>query len=209
MMRIPKAILLFTGILFLTGCLLTGCMSQKQPTSKYYVIERPDSLKGSITQQQPVIDGYCEVAPVDVYPAFASQSIARRKESHEIVYYSYHHWAVRPGESMTMLLEDYMSQAAIFNGVSMRFWKISPAYKLETKVYRLEALPEKKEMFAHLSLRFTLLNARDNEKLVVHHADRKEQLSRKDLNLYAKTVGELFHEELHRFSEKIRDQLGD
>lgn len=208
-MRIPKAILLFTGILFLSGCLFMGCMSQKQPTSKYYVIERPDNIGVSTSHDQPVIDGHCEVAPVDVYPAFASQSIARRKESHEIVYYSYHHWAVRPGESMTMLLEDYMNHASLFEGVSTRFWKISPAYKLETKVFRLEALPENKEMFAHLSLRFTLLNTRDNEKLVVHHADRKERLTRKDLNLYAKTVGELFHEELDRFSEKIMEKLGE
>ena len=39
-----KAFLLFTGTLFLTGCLLMGCMSQKQPTNKYYLIEKPDSI---------------------------------------------------------------------------------------------------------------------------------------------------------------------
>ncbi len=208
-MRILKAILLFTGILFFAGSLLTGCMSRKQPTNKYYVLERPEGAGDSITPRSAAIDGYCEVAPVDVYPAYASQSIARRKESHELVYYSYHHWAVRPGETMTLLVEDYMDQAAVFDGVSTRFWKTSPDFRLETTVFHLEALPENKDMVAHLSLRFTLIDNRDDESLVVHHADRKERLPRKDLNLYAKAMGEIFHEELDRFSRKITEQLGE
>ena len=204
-----KAFLLFTGTLFLTGCLLMGCMSQKQPTNKYYLIERPDSIGVLSFQKEPVVDGYCEVAPVEVSPAFASQSIARRKESHEIVYYSYHHWAVRPGESMTLLVEDFMDQASVFEGASTRYWKIDPAFRLETRVLHLEVLQKEKKMSAHLSLRFTLLNTRENESLIVCQTDRKEILPRKNLNLYAKTVGDIFHEELDRFSQKIIEQLGD
>ena len=203
-MRKRHAVILFMGIFF-----LAGCMSQKQPTSKYYVIETPDTLKLSLSPGQLPMEGYCEIAPVDVYPAYATQSIAQRKGSHEIVYYSYHHWAVRPGESMTLLLEDYLSRASLFDGVSTRFWKIQPAYKLKTTVFQLEALRENEAMVAHLSLRFALVSTRDNESLVVHQANRKQSLPRKDLNLYAQTVSELFHEELGRFSKKMVEQLAD
>lgn len=203
-MRILNAIALVTGIFF-----LSACMSQKQPTSKYYVIEKPDSLQVSIFQQHSSIGGYCEILPVDVYPAYASQSIAKRRASNEIIYYSYNRWAVRPGESMTLLLEDYLDQASVFEGVSTRYWKIAPAFKLETTVFHLETLEENDEMLAHLSVRFKLLSNSDNEVLITHHADRKEELQQKDLNLYAKTVGELFHEELHQFSQKIMKQLAD
>jgi len=203
-MRILNAIVLVTGIFF-----LSACMSQKQPTSKYYVIEKPDSLQGSISLQHSSIAGYCEILPVDVYPAYASQSIAKRRESNELVYYNYHHWAVRPGESMTLLLEDYLDQASVFEGVSTRYWKIEPAFKMETTVFHLETLEENDEMLVHLSVRFKLLTNLDNEILITHHADRKEKLPQKDLNLYAKTVGELFHYELHQFSQKIMEQLAD
>jgi ABC-type uncharacterized transport system auxiliary subunit len=178
-------------------------MSQKQPTSRYYVIEPPDSLNLPVLTESSALDGYCEVAPVEVYPAYATQSIAQRRESNEIVYYSYHHWAVRPGETMTLLLEESMGRASLFEGVSTRFWKIQPAYKLETTVFHLEALRENDDMFARFSIRFRLISTRDNESLVVHQANRKERLPRKDLNLYAQTVGELFHEELQRFAQKI------
>jgi ABC-type uncharacterized transport system auxiliary subunit len=203
-MRRRNAFVLLTAVFF-----LSGCMSQKQPTSKYYVIERPDSLQVSESLPPSSVEGYCEILPVDVYPAYASQSIAQRKESNEIVYYSYHHWAVRPGESMTLLLEDYLDQASVFDGVSTRYWKISPAFKLATTVYNLETLQEDGEMWVHLSVRFKLLNDPDNEVLITHHANRKEVLPQKDLNLYAKTVGELFHEALHHFSQKMVEQLSD
>lgn len=201
-MRILKAIILLTGISF-----LSGCMSQKQPTNKYYVIERPDSLHFSISEQHSSIDGYCEVAPVNIYPAYATPAIAKRKDSNEIIYYSYHHWAVQPGKSMTLLLEDYMNQVSIFDGVSTRFWKINPAFRMETTVFQMETLQEGDDMFVHLSFRFKLTNIPDNKALIIHQADRKEKLQRKNLNLYAKTVGELFHEELRNFAQKIMEQL--
>ncbi len=203
-MRILKAIILLTSISF-----LWGCMSQKQPTNKYYVIERPDSIHVSIAGQNSPIEGYCEIMPVEIYPAYASQSIAKRKDSHEIVYYSNHHWAVRPGKSMTMLLEDYMNQASIFEGTSTRFWKINPAFRMETTVFQLETLQEDDDMFVHLSVRFRLKNIPDNEVLIIYQADRKEKLQRKDLNLYAKTVSDLFHQELRNFAQKIMEQLTD
>jgi len=199
-----NALVLLTALFF-----LSGCMSQKQPTSKYYVIEKPDTLQVSESQPPSSVEGYCEILPVEVYPAYASQSIAKRKQSNEIVYYSYHHWAVRPGESMTLLLEDYLDQAAVFDGVSTRYWKIEPAYKLETTVFHLETLEEDGKMWVHLSVRFKVLDNATNEERIIHHANRKKELAERDLNLYARTVSGLFHEELHRFSQKITAQLAD
>jgi uncharacterized lipoprotein YmbA len=201
-MRTKQLILLIMGIF-----ILTGCGSQKQTVNKYYVIEKPDSLETTSVQQKSVIDDYCEIVPVEVYPAYASQSIANRSSSHEIIYYETHNWAVRPGESFTLLLEDYLSEASVFKGAATRFWKVSPGFRWVTTIYQLEVLEDNKNLVAHLALKFSLYNYESRDLLLSHKANRKKILPEKDLNLFAEIIAEMFYEELNKFSREIMKQI--
>lgn len=201
-MRIPALLFLLAGMY-----LLSGCMSQKKPTDKYYVIKKSDSLEIFAAPRQPFLDAYCEIVPVQIYPAYATQQIAKKNKTHEITYYRYHHWAVRPEEALNLMIEDHLNRTALFQRVSRRYWRINPAYKLETTVYQIEIQQQNKIYQAHIAMRFDLYRIVSDELLVSHEADRLEDLERRDINLFAQSVGRIFHEELNVFAKKITEQI--
>ena len=203
-MRIEKISVLLTGLI-----LLMGCGSKNKIVTKYYVIDTPDRIEYSINRRRPVLEGYCEITPVKVYPAYNSQKIVSKSNSHEIVYYRYHQWAQRPDEAFFLMLEDYFSKASVFNGVTSRYWRIDPAYKLMASIRRLEIIQQNKLISAHLSLDFKLVNNETKELLITHQANRFKQLKKNDLNLFTKAIGELFYDELNIFSQAIMLQVSD
>ncbi len=180
-----------------------GCSNPNKIINKYYLLEKPDTLQFSAFTNNPYLDGYCEISPVHIYPAFSTQNIANRSNNREIVYYSYHFWAHRPDESFTLLIEDYYSHSAVFKGVSTRYWRLNPHYRLSTIIYQLELVEQGNSTSAHISLEFRLSRISDKTSLIIHRADKSQILEIKDLNLFAATVGELFYKELNTFSEKI------
>ena len=190
-------------VIFIVG----GCSSQKQTINRYYLIEKPDSISLPISRQSSPLNGYCEIIPVDVSPAFASREIANRSNSHEIIYYKKHHWAIGPAKSLSLLLEDYLSQARIFKGVSSRSRITDSEFKLETTVYQLEVVQENEDLSAHLALEFKLFSPPNNKLLISYKADRMQKLQEKDLNLFAETISKLFYEELNAFAQTMIDEL--
>ena len=192
-------------MIFLTVNLLilSSCGSQKRMVNKYYVIEKPAESSEFEIEGIRQIDQYCEIIPVDVYPAFASQKVALRSGEYEIIYYSYHQWAVRPSESFTRIIQDYLNHIKLFKEVSTRFWRVTPEYVIKTTIYKLEVIQEGDNLFAHLEMEFSLEQQENDKRVIQHKADRKELLPSKDLNLFAKSIGAMFYEELYRFSQKI------
>lgn len=188
--------------------IFTGCGSQKSITTKYYVIEvNVDADDSSDPDQNPKIDKYCVIQPVDVYPAYASTQIANRSNLRELTYYAHHQWAIRPSESFTRIILDFFTHQPIFKGTSDRFWRVEPDYKLETTVYRLEVIQEKNSFSAHLEVEFRLKEYATGNELLNHRADEKMELEEKDINLLASAIGDIFYRELIKFSIKIVEEI--
>ncbi len=195
----PQHLFISAIILFL----LSGCLSQRKATTKYYLIEMPDSLEFSVREKKPYLNGYCNISTVQVPPAFNTQKIAVRSNTHEIKYYSYHFWAQRTDETLTMTLEDYFLRSSVFEGISTRYLSTPPDYKIVTNVYQIEIVEQGEEISAHLSLEFRLTDTKENKLLLVHKVDRNKLLLNKDLNLFAGAISDLLYEELNIFSERI------
>jgi ABC-type uncharacterized transport system auxiliary subunit len=193
--------------LILSLLILFACGSQKVIT-RYYVIEMDrDSVAWNDLSTDPIVDQYCEIDQVEVYPAYASTQIANRSNNKELIYYANHQWAVRPAESFTRMVQDYFKHVPIFKNTSGRYWKIEPAYRIETTVYQLEVIQESNKFTAHLDLEFVLKETEKGTVIIQHQADALETLAEKDLNLLAQAVGEIFSRELRSFSEKIISKI--
>jgi len=201
----------FIFISFISWLFIAGCGSQKVVTTKYYVIEiNDDSLAATFTgQPPPVIDKYCEIEPVDVYPAYASTQIANRSNSREITYYANHQWAIRPSESFTRIVLDYFMHKPIFKSTAERFWRVEPVYKVETTVYHLEVVQENNIFSARLEVEFRLMDSEKGIEILHHRADKMVDLKAKDINLLAAAVADIFYKELISFSEKIVEEIPD
>ncbi|MGM0497897.1 MAG: ABC-type transport auxiliary lipoprotein family protein [Bacteroidota bacterium] len=190
-------------LLFALILSMIGCKTEDSVVKKYYVLEAPEDTTFVDTTAEEFINEFCEVEKVDLYPAFETRKIANRRHSHEITYYSSHEWAVRPAEVLTTMLVDFMDKKRIFNRVATRFWKVSPAYKIETTIYKLEVVNDDNVLAAHLHLEFRLVKGNTQEIITKHQFDQYESLEEKQINIFASSISKMFYSALDDFSTRI------
>lgn len=192
------------AMFFLTA---SGCLSRKTVLQKYYLIEVAVTTDSTLTKSQPRTAASCGIAPVEIHPAFAGTRIAVRTHTHELNYYAHHKWAMRPEETLTRLIQDYLQSHGIFAIVSSRTWQHVPDYLLQTQVKQLEVVQQDNKLSAHLNIEFQLVAHSSREVAVFHTSNRRIPLQENDLNLFASAISESFYKELQLFSEKITTYL--
>jgi len=199
-----KNVLFFAG--FFCCLSLSSCISKQAVVSKYYTIEIPVSTVPAVPDSAQLIPIRCEIARVEMSPLYDRSQIINRSDSHEVTFYRYHQWAVRPSLAIGAFIENYMQDSKLFESVSARYSKVIPDYLFNTQIHRLEVLEERGRLTAHLELEFRILDHKDDRVLLRHRADRKEVLEQKDLNLFSRTVSEILLTELNKFNKQIREQ---
>jgi len=150
-----------------------------------------------------IIPGKCEIAKVNVNPLYERTQIVNRGKSHEITFYMYHQWAVRPADAIRVMVGDYMQNKKLFESVSSRYSRTIPDYRLETSVKDLELVEMNNSFSAHVNLEFELVLNINDSVMVKHKADRTEPLERKNMNLFASKVSIIFFEELEALADLI------
>lgn len=194
--------LILAGIILLTA----GCMSEKTVVRRYYTLELPEETHG-IRPDKPVrIPGTCEIRQVMVNPVYDNREIANRSDSHEITYYMYHQWAVRPAEAMHQLLYDFLSEAGLFEAVYKRYNRDIPDYFFEARVNNIEVVEKGETFSAHLNISFSLVDNSNNNIILSHQADRIEAVRQKGINLFASELSSMMFEELMTFELMLRDK---
>ncbi len=173
---------------------------------RYYILELPEETH-NIRPDQPVrIPGTCEIRQVIVNRVYDNREIANRSDSHEITYYMYHQWAVRPAEAMHQLLYEFLSEAGLFEAIYKRYNRDVPDYLFEAKVNDIEVVEKGETFSAHLNISFSLVDNSNNNVILSHQADRMEAIKRKDINLFASELSSILFEELVTFELLLRDR---
>ena len=184
--------------------LISGCRSRKQEAPRFYLIEFPSEFQASDTiQPLPFV---LEIEDVDIHPAYSTNQIAMRENDHEVKYFIAHQWASRPQQSVQRFISNYFHQNRIFETTNTRFWNDQPDYRLETIVNHIEVVRIRKDFYARLHVRFTLIDA-NNQLVDQHNFDQKRLLERRNLNLFTTAVNNMLYEELNFFAQRIHFQL--
>ncbi len=185
-----------------------SCISNKTVLNKYYLIEwqavsdDPEKGKG----EEPVIDMNCEIQKIEVNSLIDRSQIINRSRSNEITYYQNHLWATRPSVAFTEAILHQLGASSLFRGVSARYSRDVPEFRFGTTIRQLEVIEKNHNFLAHLQMKFELIRNTDNTVLATHSFDRAETLSKRDLNLFAQTISQILHEELHIFISMLKQQ---
>lgn len=194
-------------VLLVAGLLFSGCRSGRSVADKYYLIAFDKAQTDSQANTDETVDQSCYIAPVWVHPAFSSHQIAIRSNTHEISYFSFNEWAVRPAAGFEELLQEYFNEYAVFKNVAFSESIPHADLRLETKVSRLELLEKGKTFAAHLQLEFLLFDQMSNELLLRFESGEQRELETKSLNEFAAVTGVLFTEALFALSQEVRTTL--
>jgi ABC-type uncharacterized transport system auxiliary subunit len=195
-----------TGLSIAMFLVMTACLSEKSVSKKYYVIGKSYEQVNSASEAFNAIPGRCEIEQVKISPVYAGNQIVNRSDSHEVTYYGYHMWAVRPSLTITEVILEYFENSGIFASVSSRYSRAIPDYRLVTFIHHMEVVENKNEFSAHFHIEFRILHRSEDRVLVQHEADRTETLSGKDLNLFTSAISNMLTAELQNFTRKIDSQ---
>jgi len=191
-------------ILFAIALLSCG---KKSIIREYYVIEFPVIIDSTTVNQPPIYEGFCEIRPIRIAPAYAGKRIAVRTESHRLNYYVQNEWAVQPEESITALLENYLQSRRLFSSVSTRPFKVYPNFELSSHVHHLEAVEYQNRLKARLHIDWELYDRNSSRLVIFHSFDISRFLFRRDINMLATTISNILEEELQKFADKIENHL--
>lgn len=189
--------------------LLSGCLSEKAAVTRLYTIEWSGDREEAQMSDNSPIGGLCEIEQVEVSPLYEKTQIVNRSDSHEVSYYKYHQWAIRPSVAVVQVIRNYLEGAGLFENVSERFSRDIPDYRFSTTIRQLEVIESKNQFLAHLHVEFRIISNADGIILVEHSADRTESLEKKELNLFAGTISDMLVSELRIFEDLIRSHMGD
>ncbi|MFO7922177.1 MAG: ABC-type transport auxiliary lipoprotein family protein [Bacteroidales bacterium] len=194
-------------LLLFVSLIASGCLSRKSAPARYYDLEYPAEPEVSINDTVEPLNNSCLINIVEVYPAFAGSQIAIRENSHQIRYFSFNHWAVRPEQSLIYLMTEFLNRHRVFKTLYTPSLYIESDYTIETIVYHLELVEDGNEYHSRLNLEFRLNDSQTGEEILNHRADRKHLLEERNLNLFAAAVSEIFIEELAVFAGSILTEL--
>jgi ABC-type uncharacterized transport system auxiliary subunit len=189
--------------------LFSGCLSEKSAITRHYTIEWTGERKEAGSAANPLIAGRCEIDPVEVHPLYEKTQIVNRSDSHEVTYYKYHQWAIRPSVAVMEVVRAYLVDAGMFESVSARYSRNIPDYRFSTTIRQLEVIESKHQFQAHLDIEFRIISNGDGRILMEHRADRTGTLDKKELNLFASAVSNMLVSELNTFEEMIRERSAE
>ncbi len=193
-------------ILIISLIVLTGCISEKKIERRYYTIEIPPGNIVPGTDSISMITGNCEIEQASVSELYEKNQIVCRDKSNEISYYLYNQWAIRPSEAITLIIQEYLDAAGIFENISGRYSRSIPDYRFQTTVSRLELVENNKSSSAHLSMECRLIDNSNKKVIISHKAVRVNELKQNDLNLFALEISTIIYEELNIFAGIIKEK---
>lgn len=194
------------GILFILAALILQSCSSKSIIRKYYLLEIPleQKIENSTSTISP---DACEVVVPEMTAAYGQHRIAVRRRSHEISYYQYHEWAMRPGEVIGNMFLDHLKNAGLFSEVSNIVLRTVPRFRAFCEIKQLEAIEGDDLLSAHLNIRFRLFDRALERTVVDWGFDQTQPLEEKDINLFAASSSRLLEQAFSGFESQIEKYL--
>ncbi len=195
-------------LIMLMAIVFAGCRSSQPVTQQFYLLELPEHYEGTWPERISVLSGSFELSEVQIATAYASHQIAVREKSHQLRYFSFNEWAIRPGIAFSQVMADFYKDNYVFEEVIKGRMAAPADYVLQTTITTLELDARGDTFNARLHVSF-LLSDGDNTNDIIyqHEAERSLPLENKNLNFFAAAISKMFTEELHAFSVELLENL--
>jgi ABC-type uncharacterized transport system auxiliary subunit len=187
-------------LLLVFGLIMMQC-GKRAMIRKYYLIEIPAEPM-TVQADSLGFPAHVDVRDFQISKAIDQTRIALRSDSHELNYYFYHHWAVRPSAGIPDMIYNVISKKHCFSRL-VRGFSSHPDYLITGYIYHLER-DETDRVKAHVAADFKLIDTQSGFTQVIHSFDRMETYKHPDnMNAFAATVSEVLYQEIIIFTEQL------
>jgi ABC-type uncharacterized transport system auxiliary subunit len=193
-------------VLFLVGLSFIGC-GRRAIIRKYYVLEAQSFIPSERLGIDHPFAYNVDVRNFRVGPAFEQTRIAVRSASHELDYYFYHHWAIRPSTAIADMVFELVDRSGLFQQC-FRGYSYRPDFLISGHVYSLERVRDESGDAAHLNVLVELVDVKSEQSVVRHEFDRTVKLTTGgSMNEFARIISDIMLQETEQFIHRATDFL--
>ncbi len=192
---------IITALLFIS-IFLVGCGRQALVTTYYLLDYFPNPANKKIILEEP-IPYKVQVMNFKIPRSFDSIRIIARYSSHQINYFRYSLWAVRPQIAAADLLVQHVNAYRLFDKCQREFLEERPEYEMTGEIFQIERYDSEKYSSAHLKMSFEFYDRENNDLVTKHSFDRENEIPKGNMAIFAKAVSDIINEEAEVFLEKV------
>jgi len=202
MNRLKMKYLPFLTLLVLTTLILSHC-AQTTIQRKYYLLDYPGVAKDSALVVEAPFSYKVMVQTMKLPRTYDRTNIVVRYSAHQIDYYRYSLWAIKPQIIISDLITQQLQAYRIFIKCEREFLDENPDYEIIGYIQAVEKFHNEAFHAAHLAMTLYLRRSDDFKLLVKHEFDRQEELFSLDMSFFAKKLSDILREEVDNFTTKI------
>jgi ABC-type uncharacterized transport system auxiliary subunit len=149
--------------LFLSSCFFGG----RTPDTRYYLLSYLPVVDSTRTPHPYNI----RLREFEIAEAYRKPQLVYRQSPHELQYYNYHQWAIKPERLVTEATSAHWAASRVFQSVQTQIQDSEADFILDGMVEAIEEYDHQERWYAHLSLRLSLLSGRDGRKVWTERYD--------------------------------------
>jgi len=192
--------------LLAAAVILAGCAKQQLETS-YYLIEFASTARNPALVGRTPLPYRVQVLNFKIPRSYDSNRIIARYSTHQIDYYRYSLWAVRPNVAVADLLVQQVNAYDLFKDCQREFLDERPDYEITGEITQVERFESEKYSAAHLRMDFALYHFESRDIVVRHQFDREAPIPPGNMSIFAKAVSDIVEEESEVFLVKVMDHF--
>jgi len=200
----------FTKFLFLmlivSIVLIPGCTRKVVRTAYYLLDYHTTALNEKLKLEEP-LPFRVQVMTFKIPRSFDSIRIIARHSTHQINYYRYSLWAVRPQTAVADLLAQHINDYGLFQECQREYLSKRADLEISGEIFQIEIFSSDKYSAAHLKMIFELYDRTNDKRLIVHQFDRETPIPLDNMTIFAKALSDIVNQEAEVFFEKIVDHF--
>ena len=197
--------------------LLFGIACSKPPPSphSYMIHYQPRPSKIRLEASGRPYPFKVQLKRFEVLRMYDRSQIMFRYSPHELEYYRYKNWAMKPADMITDRVQAHLVSANLFDELRREFLDAYPDYRIEGTVDALEKLEGGDIYFAHLAMTFRLIREEDRKEIWRYAFDERKKVYEPDMVYTVMALSEILEtqtihviKELDRIFQGITGQTG-
>lgn len=181
---------------------VASCTRVSVETSYYLIDYRPLPTNPKLKLKQP-LPYRAQVLTFKIPRSYDSIRIIARLSTHQISYYRYSLWAVRPQVAIADLLVQHLKVYRIFQQTEREFLNERPNYEITGAIDQIEIFASEQYTAAHLKGRMECYEYETAELKVIHDFNTEIQIPEGNITMFAKAISDIIHMEAELFFDKI------
>ncbi len=189
-------------VILLLSSFMSGC-SRVTVFTSYYLLDYVPRNENPKLQIKEPLPYSVQVVNFKIPRSFDSIRIIARFSSHQINYYRYSLWAVRPQIIAADLMVQHINAYSLFQKCQREFLDERPNLEITGEISQIERFESEQYTAAHLKMAYELYDYETNERLVRHEFNTEIPIPRENMTIFVKAISDILRVETEKFLVKV------